>query len=88
MATNMLKRSRYNIPNHHNAPGLISVTLINTLNVLVTTLLFNLKRTRNTNFADKLEINSIITTNRNTIAQYFFASGFQVCQIEASEEKG
>ena len=84
----MLKISCYNIQNHHNAPGLISVTLILTLNVLVTKLVFNSKRTRNMNSSDELQINSIVTPNRNIIAQYFFASGFQVCQFKAPEEKG
>ena len=44
----MLKQSYYKLWNHQKAPGLISVTLIHTLNLLVTRLVSNLKCTRNT----------------------------------------
>ena len=59
MMENTLERSRYKLQNYQKIPGVIFVILIHTLDVLVTKLVFNLKRTRNANFADKLEYNSI-----------------------------
>ena len=64
------------LQNCQKVPGVIFVTLIHTLDVLLMKLVFNLKRTRNTNFADKLEYHSIASPIRNTIAQFSFASTF------------
>ena len=88
MATNTLESSRYKLRNYHKGPRVISVALIHTQDVLVTKLVFNSKRTRNTNFADELELHSIVSPMRNSIAQFNLFSGFPVCQFEALDEKG
>ena len=67
MVENMLKRSCYELQHYQKMYGVIFMILIHTLDALVTKLVFNSKRTKNTNFADKLKYHSTALLIGNTI---------------------